>query len=323
MDTKSHLIEKAGIICFVLFFASCKKEKPNLNEPIQPAQTQKIQNEPTEEPPLIQTQQEQVDAYSKRFDISEKQSADLIGRESLLIKKLKTLSLDGSNGPEIVAELTTYCTTLRHFLASESISNNTKRIARLSPEFLKDVPKGQPTKEFLAQLDSLKIDGIPDKYNFEIRAIMGIINAISRFRPDLLPYFLIQQAAIFPPSMLDSIVYSAVLETALEHKVIIQKGGGITGFQSLRDAPNPVYRLLAVKMMSELEQNSKNLADFYASYITEQDPLILGIVVQQLLKIDTPEVTSIIGEIQNSEALKSQPDVEMAIKEMIQRHTQK
>ena len=154
--------------------------------------------------PLIPIEKEPIDIYSKRFGISEKQSAVLIGRENQLEQKLKALSIDGSNEPELVAEITKYCATLRALLSNGSVNNEAKQIARLSPEFLNDIPKGHPTENFLDQLDNLKLEGIPKTYTFEVRAIMGILNALAQFRPDLLQKFLVQQAAIIPPSRLDS-----------------------------------------------------------------------------------------------------------------------
>lgn len=322
MVKKTHLMALACLIFCTLFFTNCKKKEADLSESVEPDRTRKIERELIRDLPFIPAQQEQVDAYSMRFDLSKTQSEDLISRETQLSLKLKTLSLDGSNGPEMVDELTKYCAALRHFLSNGSGNNHTNQVNRLSTEFLNDIPKGQPTEEFLDQLDNLKLGDISNKYAFEVRAIMGIINSLSQSRPDLISNFLIQQAAALPQSRLDSIIYSATLETALEHKVTIQTAGK-TNFQNLRDAPNPVYRLLAIKLMAEFERDEQNLVDFYAGYVNEKDPLILGIAVQHLLKINTPEAMGIVSNIKNSKVLRSEPDIATGINEMIERHIKK
>jgi len=317
-----HITIYTYLVFCSLFLTSCKKEKLQSVESNNSSQKQKIERSPIVNLPFKAAEKEQVDDYSKRFNLSQEQSVKLIGRENQLKLKLKTLSFDGSNGPELIAELTTYCDTLRNLLSNKSVRSQAKRISHLSAEFLNDIPKGQASEKFLAQLDSLKLDNIRDEYSFEVRAIMAIINSISQFRPDLLPDFLAQQGVIHPPSKLDSIIYSTVMETALEHKVIFQKVG-VTGFQSLSESPNPVFRLLAIKLMAEFGTDSKKLVEFYANYVNEQDSFILGNVVHQLLKIDTIEATSVIMKIMSSEAIKSQREVAAAISEMIQNHNQR
>jgi hypothetical protein len=259
---------------------------------------------------------EAIQKYSERFDISSEDSRDLIQRESALMLKLKKLSTDGSNGADVIKDLHRYCSSIRVSILRKEpdVDQNTSRT--LPNKFLKDVPRGRPSDEFLAKLDGLKVEEISHEFDFEVRAIMGLINSLSKYRPDLLQEFLDNQSHLIPPTKLDSIIYAAALESIEDNKEVIRRLD-IEGFKDLGKSLNPIYRLLGLKIFSAVEADPRSLMNFYDQYAQEHDIMILGTAVQELLKLNSPEAETLVETIYRSEKVQNTPELSNAIKQMM------
>lgn len=177
----------------------------------------------------------------------------------------------------------------------ESVDKWNGSSASLASQFRDFAPSGNPTDEFFEKfgLAGRESDQEP---RIEVEVLVRAVGSLASSRPDLLQELLVKNSTDATQTESDLVVYASALESVMENSGLFRRIG-YDGIVSLRESENPVYRLLAAKLMPVLEVDLRLLADFYQSYATEKDETILLAAVDGLTTSGTLEALRILREI--------------------------
>ncbi len=167
--------------------------------------------------------------------------------------------------------------------------------ANLASRFTQLAPSGNPKDEFfedfgLAGRESNK------RPRVEVIVLVRTVGSLSASRPDLLQALLAKKSTDADQNESDLVVYASALESVMENSGGFRRTG-YGGIASLRTSENPIYRLLAAKLMPILELNVHSLAEFYQPYVAEKDETILLAAVDGLTTSGTPKAIEMLRTI--------------------------
>lgn len=182
--------------------------------------------------------------------------------------------------------------------------------ASLANRFNDLAPSGNPSDEFFEKFGLAGRES-KEEPRFEVEALVRVVGSLASSRPDLLQELLVKKSTDAPQNESDVVVYASALESVMEYSGIFRQTG-YDGIVSLRESENPIYRLLAAKLMPMLELDLHSLAEFYQPYATEKDETILLAAVDGLTTSGTPKALVILREIASNNRDKSSQVVESA-----------
>jgi len=171
--------------------------------------------------------------------------------------------------------------------------------ASLASRFSDLSPSGNPSDEFFDKF-GLAGHASNQKPTVEVEVLVRSIGALASTRPDLLQELLVRKSNDATQAESDLVVYAASLESVMEYSGLFRRIG-YDGIASLRESENPVYRLLAAKLMPVLEQDLHSLAEFYRPYVAEEDETILLAAVDGLTTAGTSKAVEMLQEIAATE----------------------
>ena len=167
--------------------------------------------------------------------------------------------------------------------------------AFLANRFNDLVRLGNPKDEFFERF-GLAGHVSEQEPKIEVEMLVRTVGSLSANRPDLLQELLSRMATDASQSESDLVVYASAVEYVMEYSGNF-RNAGYSGIVSLRDSENPIYRLLAAKLMPVLELDLDLLADFYNPYATENDEMILIAAIDGLTTSGAPLAIATLGEI--------------------------
>lgn len=182
--------------------------------------------------------------------------------------------------------------------------------ARLASRFNDLAPSGNPSDEFF---EKFGLAGRESKQEprFEVEALVRVVGSLASSRPDLLQELLVKKSTGAPQNESDVVVYASALESVMEYSGIFRQTG-YDGIVSLRDSENPIYRLLAARLMPMLELDLHSLAEFYQPYVAEKDETILLAAIDGLTTSGVPRALETLREIASNNRGKSSQVAESA-----------
>jgi hypothetical protein len=166
---------------------------------------------------------------------------------------------------------------------------------KLSLQFSELAPNGNPNAQFFEEFGLAGHDS-NQKPSLEVEALVRTIKTLSSNRPDLLQELLEREAKETVQARSDIVIYAASLESVMEYSGGFRRGG-YDGISSLRGSTNPVYRLLAAKLMPMLETDLSLLSEFYRPYLAEQDETLLLSAVDGLTTAGTSDALGMLQEM--------------------------
>jgi len=165
----------------------------------------------------------------------------------------------------------------------------------LATRFSEFFPNGNPNSEFFEKFGLAERDS-GQKPRVEVEVIVRTIGSLALNRPDLLQELLVRKSMEATQAESDLVVFAATLDSVMENSAVFRRTG-YNGITSLRVSENPIYRLLAAKLMPVLELDLRSLAEFYRPYVAENDETILLIAIDGLATSGTSEALEILRKI--------------------------
>lgn len=177
----------------------------------------------------------------------------------------------------------------------ESVEKWDGTSASLATQFGDFSPSGNPSDEFFEKFGLAGHDSGQEP-RVEVEVLVRTIGSLASSRPDLLQELLVRKSRDATQAESDLVVYAAALESVMENSGVFRRIG-YDGIALLRESENPVYRLLAAKLMPMLELDLRSLAEFYRPFVTEKDETILLAAIGGLTTSGTPEALEMLREI--------------------------
>lgn len=180
----------------------------------------------------------------------------------------------------------------------------------LATQFSDFTRNGNPTDEFYEEF-GLVGNGFKSQPQLEVEILVRTMNGLNYGRPDLLQQLLATKAQDASQGPSDLVVYASAQELVTEYQSVFRQIG-YEKIRGLQESQNPIYRLLAAKLMPVLERDPHSLAEFYRPYVAEKDETILLAAIDGLTTSGTPEALVILREIASNNRDKSSQVVEFA-----------
>jgi hypothetical protein len=177
----------------------------------------------------------------------------------------------------------------------ESVEDWNGSVATLAIRFNDLAPGGNPSDNFFEKFGLAGHDSEQEP-QVEVEMLVRTIRSLASSRPDLLQELLVRKSRDATQAESDLVVYAISLESVMENSGLFRRTG-YSGIVSLRESENPVYRLLAAKLMPMLELDLRSLAEFYRPSVAEKDETILLAVIDGLTTSGTSEALEMLQEI--------------------------
>lgn len=186
---------------------------------------------------------------------------------------------------------------------------------RLAKQFTFFCPGGNPNDEFFKKF-GLAGHGSERKPTVEVEMLVRAIGTLASTRPELLQELLVRKSREAKQGESDLVVYATALESVTEYSGHFRRSG-YDGVASLRESQNPIYRLLAAKLMPVLEHDSNALAEHYRPYLAEKDETILLAAISGLITAGNSKALEILREIAATN-YEDTPNVNAAAKRAVE-----
>lgn len=200
-------------------------------------------------------------------------------------------TLHSDNASQVVSKLLAMSNTVQ---GTPDAQNNGQR---LPDSFLKmlgfgdsSVPglevEGPGVKAAKAGFMGLSVEKLPEQ-----QVLAAGARELARMRPDLMTSLAQERAKAVSPSAADYILFNAIIEGLAESPFMESTGNNSekpktlpygSELLALAKAPNPIYRLLAVRTARRAETDKAKLAGFYSGFLNETDPFIQAAAVDGL-----------------------------------------
>jgi hypothetical protein len=164
----------------------------------------------------------------------------------------------------------------------------------------------------------------------EQRVLAAGARELAKVRPDLVTSLANERAKALPPTAADYILFNAITDGLAESPFLESTGrdserpntlpyGG--ELLALAKAPNPIYRLLAVRTARYAERDKAKLVGFYSQFLDEPDPFIQAAAVDGLAMLRASSALTALQSFEARARQKGNADLERAAKLAIQQLT--
>lgn len=216
--------------------------------------------------------------------------------QDALIESVADLKVELAEVVHGKAETRLFDSTMLHSnKLDESVSGFGGSSACLATRFNEFVPSGNPNQKFFEKFNLAGRES-NEAPRFEVELLVRTVGSLSASRPELLQALLVKKSRSPYQQESDLVVYVSALEAVMENADVFRRTG-YEGITSLQKSENPIYRLLATKLMPVLELNLDALADFYQPYVAENDETILLAAVDGLTTSGTQKALQTIQRI--------------------------
>lgn len=185
----------------------------------------------------------------------------------------------------------------------------------LAKQFTFFCPGGNPNEEFFKKF-GLVGHGSERKPTVEVEMLVRAIGTLASTRPELLQELLVRKSRDAKQGESDLVVYATALESVTEYSGRFRRSG-YDGVKSLRESENPIYRLLAAKLMPVLEHDLDALAELYRPYLAEKDETILLAAISGLTTAGTSRALEMLRDIAATDH-EDAPNVNAAAKRAVE-----
>lgn len=149
--------------------------------------------------------------------------------------------------------------------------------------------------------------GVPRELLYEQHVVFASTVGLFPVAPDMVVGLVKERGNTLPPTVADYILYRSI-QLAVADDVSLRNRKSISGraptppyaagLLELATAANPIYRLLAVDLVSSVEGDLNKQIAFFAGYINETDPRIRNTVIERLQSLEMPEADKVLRAFQ-------------------------
>ena len=151
---------------------------------------------------------------------------------------------------------------------------------------------------------------------------------LAKQRPDLLASLAAERAKNTVPTAADYILFNAIIDGLADSPFLVSTGDISekpkalpygSELLALANAPNPIYRLLAVRVASSAEADKAKLIGFYSGFLNETDPIIQQAAVDGLEGLQEPGALNVLRKFDAKAKQEGNADVSRAAQDAIRR----
>lgn len=254
------------------------------------------------------------------------QVLSILQRQQALSTDFKT-TLQSDNASQVVAKLL----AMSDAVQGTPDPQNTGQ--RLPDSFLKmlgfgnaSVPglevEGPGVKAAKAGFMGVSVEKLPEQ-----QVLAAGTRELAKMRPDLMTSLAQERAKTVPPTAADYILFNAIIEGLAESPFMESTGNDSekpktlpygSELLALAKAPNPIYRLLAVRAAPRAETDKAKLVAFYSEFLNETDSFIQAAAVDGLATMRAPVALSALQSFEARARQQGNAEIEDAAKQAIQ-----